>query len=80
MSTFEWSVLRLRLVAGGCLSRLVVVKHQLTGLVVSCLVEGQVRMEHIPEILVMEKATSGARTCESMVSAKGAKRTVRSRA
>ena len=57
--TMWWPVLMIRLVAGGCLSRLVVVKDQLTGLVVRLLGERQPRMKNIPQILMMNEVTSG---------------------
>ena len=46
--TMMWPVFRIRLVAGGCLRRLMVVDDQLTGRIVCFLGEGQIRMEYIP--------------------------------
>ena len=56
--TMWWTMLRIRLVAGCCLRRLMVVNDQFTRRVVRFLVERQVRMENIPKILMMEKVTS----------------------
>ena len=51
--TMRLSMLRVWLVARGCLGRLMVVEDQFTGRVVSFLREWQIRMENIPKILMM---------------------------
>ena len=51
--TMWWPVLRIRLVVGGCLCRLMVVEDQFTWRVVLFLGERQIRMENIPKILMM---------------------------
>ena len=51
-------MLEIRLVARGCICRLVVVKDQITGRVVRFLRKRQIRMENIPKTLMMEEVTS----------------------